>query len=205
LPGFAVSLYAQRAYGAKAAYYDRACVHDARVVAYVINLMADSPEERRRLRAQVEAEAREFVDLYWREIERLGDEIYRHGKLNREQIERVLAPPTVKTTTSTGELSGMPPRVAAAFRAAATAIAGIRRGLTVGELWIDERGNGRCRMLGSNNPTMQWLVERAGQVAREGDPDWPLISRLAKLVYQRGGIDHWDAIDCLPELARQAA
>jgi hypothetical protein len=55
---------------------------------------------------------------------------------------------------------------------------------------------------------MQRLVERAGEIAvdrMESDPDWPLISRLARRLYQIGQLDHMDALDLLPELARQAA
>jgi hypothetical protein len=34
-------------------------------------------------------------DAYWPEITRLADEIFKHGRLDRAQIEGVLAPPRV--------------------------------------------------------------------------------------------------------------
>jgi ATP-dependent Zn protease len=91
LPGFVVSRHAQRCFGAKGEFYDRLCGHDDLVVERVINLMASSPAERRRLHEQVEREAEEFVRKHWRDIERLADELFECGFLNRAQIEHVLA------------------------------------------------------------------------------------------------------------------
>jgi hypothetical protein len=91
LPGFAVGRHAQRRFGAKTKLFDDLCAHDDLVVARIINLATPDTAERRRLHEDVEAEAREFVRLYWPEIQKLADELFKRGFLNREEIECVLA------------------------------------------------------------------------------------------------------------------
>jgi hypothetical protein len=92
LPAFAVGRHAQHRFGAKQKMFDDACSHDYEIISRIINLATSDPAERRRLHDHVEAEAREFVRLYWPEIQKLADELFKRGFLNREEIERVLEP-----------------------------------------------------------------------------------------------------------------
>ena len=95
LIGFAVSKAAQHRYGARGEFYDRVCGHDDLVIDRVIAVMTKSREQARQCRQQVEEQAEEFVRQYWRDITRLAEEIFRYGRLDRAQIEAVLAPPRV--------------------------------------------------------------------------------------------------------------
>jgi hypothetical protein len=95
LPGFACPKYAQHLFGARGAFYDAVCEHDYLVIDRVLNAITRDPETRRRYRAEIEHRAKVFVVGYWREITRLANEIFKHGRLDREQIEAVLAPPPV--------------------------------------------------------------------------------------------------------------
>jgi hypothetical protein len=90
LPAYCVSRHAQRRYGARQQMFDDACEHDDLVIERIIDLATPDPTARRELRALVETEAWEFVDRHWPEIQRLADELYEHGSLDREEIERVL-------------------------------------------------------------------------------------------------------------------
>jgi hypothetical protein len=90
LPAYCVARHAQRRYGARQQMFDDACEHDDLVIERVIDLATPDPTARRELRALVETEAWEFVDRYWPEIQRLADELFERGFLNREEIERVL-------------------------------------------------------------------------------------------------------------------
>jgi hypothetical protein len=106
LPAFAVGRHAQRRFGAKQKIFDDACAHDDEVISRIINLATPDPAERRRLHQQVEAEAREFVRLYWPEIQKLADELFERGFLNRDEITSVLGSP--KLSEGEGLLDGVP-------------------------------------------------------------------------------------------------
>jgi hypothetical protein len=90
LVGFAAPLFAQWRFGAIQQLYNNACAHDFEIVDRVIAVITKDPQERCKLRERVEREAKEFVDQHWSMIERLGDEIFRRGKLNKREIEQVL-------------------------------------------------------------------------------------------------------------------
>ena len=81
--------------GARGAFYDAVCEHDYLVIDRVLNAITRDPETRRRYRAEIEHRAKVFVVGYWREITRLADATFKHGRLDRAQIEAVLAPPRV--------------------------------------------------------------------------------------------------------------
>jgi hypothetical protein len=104
LPAFCVSRHAQHRFGAKQQIFDDACAHDDEVISRIIHLATPDAAERRQLHEQVEAEAAEFVRLYWPEIQKLADELYEHGSLNREEIERVLK----RSEDDDGLLDGVP-------------------------------------------------------------------------------------------------
>jgi hypothetical protein len=95
LPGFACPKYAQHLFGARGAFYDEVCEHDYRVIDRVLDAITPDPAAKRQYRAEVERRAKAFVVGYWREITRLANEIFKHGRLDRTQIAAVLAPPKV--------------------------------------------------------------------------------------------------------------
>jgi hypothetical protein len=95
LPGFACPKYAQHLFGARSAFYDAVCERDYRIIGRVLDAITRDPETKRRYRAEIEHKAKVFVVGYWREITRLANEIFKHGRLDRQQIEAVLAPPNV--------------------------------------------------------------------------------------------------------------
>jgi hypothetical protein len=152
LPGFVVTLFAQRKYGARGPHYDASCRHDVEVVDRVINVVTEDPAERQRLRERVYSEAREFVDQHWPMIERLGDEIFRRGKLDKREIEEVLAPKPPPAPAKRALLESnkaertVHPRIAAVFHEAGHILAGLRQGLTIKSCSIDTRGGGRATL-----------------------------------------------------------
>jgi hypothetical protein len=91
LPAYAVARCAQHRYGAKQQMFDDACAHDDEIISRVIGLATPDAMARRELRELVECEAEEFVRRHWRDIERLADELFKRGFLNRAEIECVLA------------------------------------------------------------------------------------------------------------------
>jgi len=95
LIGFAVSKAAQHRYGARGEFYDRVCGHDDLVIDRVIAVMTKSPQQAWQYRQEIEVRADVFVRRHWQDITRLAEEIFRHGRLDRQQIEAVLAPPRV--------------------------------------------------------------------------------------------------------------
>jgi hypothetical protein len=68
--------------------YDRVCEHDDRIIDGI-----KSAEQARRYRVEIEHRAEEFVRQYWRALTRLADKIFKHGRLDRQRIEAVFAPP----------------------------------------------------------------------------------------------------------------
>jgi hypothetical protein len=153
LPGFLTPLYAQRKFGAVAKTYDDNCRHDIEVVDRILAVMERDPAERQRLRARVYKEAEEFVRDHWPMIEKLGGEIFRRGRLDKREIEAVLAPlhgPPAKPATrnlSPIETRTVTPRVAASFHEAGHILAAVRQGQTIKSSMIDEHGAGRTRCL----------------------------------------------------------
>jgi hypothetical protein len=151
LPGFIVPLFAQRKFGAVGKFYDDVCGSDVLIVDRILAVMERDPAERRPLRARVYFEAREFVDRYWSEIKKLGGEIFRRGKLDKREIEEVLAPvhkpasAPAKRTESSVAFRTVAPRVAAAFHEAGHILGAIRQGQTIKSVAIDEHGGGETR------------------------------------------------------------
>jgi hypothetical protein len=151
LPGFIVPLYAQTKFGAVGKFYDDVCGSDVLIVDRILSVMERDQAERRRLRERVYGEAEEFVREHWPMIERLGGEIYRRGKLNKREIEEVLAPlhkpasAPAKRMESSVAFRTVAPRVAAAFHESAHCVASIRMGQTVKSVMIDECGGGETR------------------------------------------------------------
>jgi hypothetical protein len=101
------------------------------------------------MRDRVYREAEEFVDRHWPMIERLGDEIFRRGKLDKREIEAVLDPPpaTAKPSENSERFRAVPEEIQTVFHEAGHAVGALRQGLFVEGLHIDEDGGGRCRML----------------------------------------------------------
>jgi hypothetical protein len=154
LPGFIAPLFAQWRYGARGPLYDDVCGHDIEVVDRILAVMERDPTERRRLRERVYREAEQFVDDHWPMIERLGGEIFRRGKLDRREIEAVLAPvhAPAKPSGNPDGFRAVPPRVEAAFHESGHILAAIRQGQTIKSVAIDERGGGWTRTLDPHAP-----------------------------------------------------
>jgi hypothetical protein len=95
LTGFAVSKAAQHRYGACGEFYDHACAHDDLIIDRVIGIITKSPQQARRYRQETDWRAEGFARRHWAKITQLANEIFKHGRLDRQQIEAVLAPPTV--------------------------------------------------------------------------------------------------------------
>jgi hypothetical protein len=150
LPGFVVSRHAQHRFGAKGEFYDDVCAHDDLVVSRVIDLMTSDPAERRRLRDQVEREAEEFVRKHWRDIERLADELFEHGSLNRAQIEHVLAKQSEPEFRRRQDGFIAPPcldaSVIGAFHEAAHALVALALNQKIKKLSVNPDGTGLCRV-----------------------------------------------------------
>jgi hypothetical protein len=152
LPAFAVGRHAQRRFGAKQKVFDDACAHDDEVISRIINLATSDPAERRRLHDQVEAEAAEFVRLYWPEIEKLGNVLFERGRLDKHQIEVVLGPPKQPEPEFRRRQDGFiaPPCLDAsligAYHEAGHAAVALELGQTVTKLSVNSDGTGFCRV-----------------------------------------------------------
>jgi hypothetical protein len=159
LPGFVVSRHAQRRFGAKGEFYDRLCGHDGLVVERIINLMVADPAERRRLHDQVECEAREFVDRHWYEIEKLGNVLFERGRLDKHEIEAVLAAPKQSEPEFRRRQDGFiaPPCLDASligsYHEAGHAAVAVSLGQKVKRLSVNPDGTGLCRV--AQLPTTQ--------------------------------------------------
>jgi hypothetical protein len=151
LPGFIVPLFAQRRYGAHGPLYDDVCGHDIAVVDRILGVMTRDPAERRRLRERVYREAEEFVDRHWPMIERLGGEIFKRGKLDKRQIEEVLAPAHKPAKRSLLESNKpertLPARVLAVYHESGHCVGALRQGLLIEGVDVDQRGGGRTRAI----------------------------------------------------------
>jgi hypothetical protein len=188
LPGFIVPLFAQRRFGAVAKTFDDNCGHDIEVVNRIINVMADNPAERRRLRERVYREAQEFVDQYWGEIEKLGKEILNRGKLNKQEIEEILAPEAPPVCTMTQ-------RARAAYHEASHAVVSARLRQTITSVMVRDDGTGLCRTREKPKQSEEFAIKRfclvamAGIVASERigatercEGDWAAIKREIALL-----------------------
>jgi hypothetical protein len=159
LPAFAVGRHAQHRFGAKQKMFDDACAHDDEVISRIINLATSDPAERRRLHEQVEAEASEFVRLYWPEIEKLGNVLFERGCLDKHEIEVVLGPPKQPEPEFRRRQDGFiaPPCLDAsligAHHEAAHAVVAVELKQTVRNLLVHRDGTGICRV--SQPPTTQ--------------------------------------------------
>jgi hypothetical protein len=87
---FAVSRAAQRRFGARDPIFDEWCANDLRMVQRIVDALGGSARDRAENLQWIEDEAAEFVRVHWRSISKLADAIYRHGKLDKRQIEAVL-------------------------------------------------------------------------------------------------------------------
>jgi hypothetical protein len=90
LVAWAVGKAAQRKFGATHKSYDDYCYHDYVIINRVLDAITRDPERKAKYLRQVEYDAELFVHLYWNEICKLAAEIYRHGTLDKRQIEAVL-------------------------------------------------------------------------------------------------------------------
>jgi hypothetical protein len=152
LPGFAVGRHAQRRFGAKGEFYDRLCGHDDEVISRIITFSTSDPVERRRLHDQVECEAREFVDRHWYEIEKLGDVLFERGRLDKREIEAVLAASKQSEPEFRRRQDGYiaPPcldaRLIGAHHEAGHAVVAASLNQTVTKLSVNSDGTGLCRV-----------------------------------------------------------
>jgi ATP-dependent Zn protease len=160
LPGFVVSRHAQRRFGAKGEFYDRLCSHDDLIVERVINLMVADPAERRRLHDQVECEAREFVDRHWPEIEKLGNVLFERRRLDKHEIEAVLAAPKQSEPEfrrrQDGYISPAPcldARTIGAYHESGHALVAVALNQKIKKLSVNSDGTGLCRV--AQLPTTQ--------------------------------------------------
>jgi hypothetical protein len=84
LVSFLVPKLAQRRYAGTAG--DSMCVHDDHIVSRVLSSISRSLEDERRMFAQIQDEAHEFVNTYWGEILLVARALFKHGRLDRQQI-----------------------------------------------------------------------------------------------------------------------
>jgi hypothetical protein len=150
LPAFAVGRHAQHRFGAKQKVFDDACAHDDEVISRVINLATSDPAaERRRLHDQVEREARGFVDRHWPEIEKLGNVLFERGRLDKHEIEVVLAPPEPEfRRRSDGfikPIKELDPSVELSYHEASHAVVAAALGQKIRKVALDKAG-GFCRV-----------------------------------------------------------
>jgi hypothetical protein len=101
LVSFVVPKLAQRRYAGMVG--DSMCEHDDLIVNRVLSSISRSLEDERRMRAQIEEEAENFVNTYWGEILLVARALFKHGRLDRQQIAHILrALPTKIALNQTG-------------------------------------------------------------------------------------------------------
>jgi hypothetical protein len=101
LVSFCVPRIAQNKYAGTVG--DEMCSHDAAIISRILSSISRSLENERRMRAEIEDEAREFVDEFWGEILLVARQLFKHGRLDRQQIASILrALPTKIALNQTG-------------------------------------------------------------------------------------------------------
>jgi hypothetical protein len=93
---FIVPKFAQRRYAGTIG--DPQCGHDDLLVSRILSSISRSPEDERRMRAEIEDEAERFVRKYWGEILSVARALYQYGRLDKQQIASLLRVLPTKVT-----------------------------------------------------------------------------------------------------------
>jgi hypothetical protein len=94
LVGFAAGRAAGRKFGAGPAY-DYMAADDYRTIHFVLDAITKDPGRKRQHLIEIEQRAEEFVDRHWGSVTKVANAMFEapDHRLDRAQIERVLAPP----------------------------------------------------------------------------------------------------------------
>ena len=108
LVGFAAGRAAGRRFGAGPAY-DYMAADDYRTIHFVLDAITKDPGRKRQHLIEIEQQAKEFVDRHWNSITRVANAMFEapDHRLDRRQIERVLASPKRSAPEGEGLLDGV--------------------------------------------------------------------------------------------------
>jgi hypothetical protein len=96
LVSFLVPKLSQRKYAGSAG--DSMCLHDDAILSRVLSSISRSPDDERRMRAQIQAEAESFVNKYWGEILLVARALFARGRLDKREIAHILRDLPTKIT-----------------------------------------------------------------------------------------------------------